>query len=267
MQTVGAGVLSDEEVLVVIGTGGNVTTTLAKCPRLPTPNTQIFCHVIPHRWVSLGVTLNAGNALRWYRGLSLAGKEDAADERGTESYAALAGRAATAAPGAGGLLFLPYLQGERCPNSDPNARGCLIGLSLRTRESDVVRSVLEGVAMSLFDVFQVLNGPRGPRTRIVASGGGALSQVWRQILADTFGHEVVTRQHAEDASALGAGIVAGVATGTWKTVEEAVARIADTSSLQPNPATASLYRERFEIYRGLYPALTQSFEAIARASG
>jgi len=121
--------------------------------------------------------------------------------------------------------------------------------------------------MSLFDVFQVLNGPRGPRTRIVASGGGALSQVWRQILADTFGHEVVTRQHAEDASALGAGIVAGVATGTWKTVEEAVARIADTSSLQPNPATASLYRERFEIYRGLYPALTQSFEAIARASG
>ena len=267
MQTVGAGVLTEQEVLVVIGTGGNVTTTVGECPRLPGPNTQVFCHVVPDRWVILGVTLNAGNALRWYRDLSLDEERGLSGRNGADSYAALAGRAATSLPGAGGLMFLPYLQGERCPHADPNARGCLIGLSLRTREPDVVRSIMEGVALSLFDVFSVLGSRGGREARIVVSGGGAASLVWRQILADTFDREVVTREGGEDASALGAGIVAGVSTGMWGSAEEAAAQIRETSSLQPHPGTVRLYQERFKIYRSLYPELARSFESMARTTG
>lgn len=258
MQTVGAGVLGEGEVLVVMGTGGNVTTTSGACPDMPGPNTQIFCHVVPGRWVAMGVTLNAGNALRWYRDLSAAGGGNV--KRG---YAELAHLAESSPPGAGGLVFLPYLQGERCPHADPSARGCFVGLGLRTREADVVRSVMEGVALSLLDVHGVLAGPAARGGRVVASGGGAASRTWRQILADVFDREVITREASEDASALGAAVVAGLATGMWRSAEEAVSRIRETSALAPDPARAARYRELFQLYRSLYPDLRRSFEALA----
>ena len=264
MQTVGAGVLTEREVLVVIGTGGNVTTTVTACPQLPGPNTQVFCHVIPDAWVALGVTLNAGNALKWYRNLSFATERFTTAKDGDDAYAALADRAAESAPGAGGLLFLPYLQGERCPHADPDARGCLIGLNLRTREQDIVRSIMEGVALSLLDVFTTLTRNGNSRVRVVASGGGAASQLWRQILADTFGCEVVTKEFGEDASALGAGIVAGVSRGVWASETEAAALIRVTSTLQPDVGQVRLYRELFQIYQSLYPMLTSSFNGMAR---
>lgn len=264
MATVGANALTEKDVLVVIGTGGNVTTTVDTCPTLPGPSTQVFCHVLPEKWVAYGVTLNAGNALKWYRDLS---PREGHLSRGIDSYAELSERAAGSAPGAGGLMFLPYLQGECCPHTDPNARACLLGLHLRTREPDIVRSIMEGVALSLFDVFNVFAQRDVPRARVVLSGGGAKSIVWRQILADTFDCEVVTREFGEDASALGAGIVAGVSVGMWGSAEEASARIPEKSSLQPDRRNSTLYRERFQIYRSLYPGLTRFFDAMARAAG
>lgn len=266
MQTVGAGVLTERDVLVVIGTGGNVTTSVNECPRLPGPNTQAFCHVLPDKWVTLGVTLNAGNSLKWYRGLSQTEENPHSGQQGTDSYAALTGKAESSPPGAGGLMFLPYLQGERCPHADANARGCFIGLNLRTREPDIVKSIMEGVALSLFDVFNVLTSPARRPTRVVASGGGAASPMWRQILADVFNCDVVTKEFGEDASALGAGIVAGVSMGVWSRAEEGAARIAETSVLQPNRETVSLYQELFEIYRSLYPGLTRTFDALSQTS-
>ncbi len=263
MQTVGAGVLTEEDVLVVIGTGGNVTTTVKECPPLPAPNTQVFCHVIPDAWVTLGVTLNAGNALRWYRDLSAEKGGAAGAGRWGGGYEALTRLAGLSPPGAGGLVFLPYLQGERCPHADQNARGTLIGLSVRTQESDIVRSVMEGVAFSLFDVFEVMTRRAGPRGRLVASGGGANSAAWRQILADVFEREVVTRAASEDASALGAAIVAGVAMGVWRSAEEAAALIPETSSLEPAPSSVRRYRDLFGVYRSLYSDLKRSFDALA----
>jgi xylulokinase len=267
MQTVGAGVLTDEEVLVVIGTGGNVTTTVRECPQLPAPNAQVFCHVIPGAWVTMGVTLNAGNALRWYRDLSATEGPAPGGGRWSGGYGALADLAGGSPPGARGLVFLPYLQGERCPYADQNARGTLIGLSLRTREAEIVRSIMEGVAFSLFDVFEVLARRSGSRGRVVASGGGATSAVWRQILADVFAREVVTRAAGEDASALGAAIVAGVAVGVWKSAEEAAAQIPQTSVLEPIPANARRYRELFQVYRSLYSDLKRSFDALSAFAG
>jgi xylulokinase len=260
MQTVGAGV-TDEDVLVVIGTGGNVTMTSRSCPPLPAPNAQVFCHVLPERWVAMGVTLNAGNALRWYRDL-IAGRASAAGGAPL-GYEALTRLAESSSPGARGLVFLPYLQGERCPHADASARGCLIGLTLQTREADVVRSVMEGVTLSLLDVFQALRGGAGSGGRVVASGGGAASAGWRQMLADVFDRPVVTREAAEDASALGAAIVAGLALRVWSTAEEAVEQVRVTSTVEPDRARASRYRELYPVYRSLYPELKRSFEALA----
>ena len=122
---------------------------------------------------------------------------------------------------------------------------------------------MEGVALTSSTCSTVLAGRGGPRARIVVSGGGAVSPLWRQILADTFDREVVTRAHSEDASALGAGIVAGVALGVFKSAEEAASLVCEASVLEPNPANARRYRELRQVYRSLYPELMRSFDALA----
>ncbi|MGA2547719.1 MAG: xylulokinase [Rectinemataceae bacterium] len=261
MQTVGSGTLGDRDVLAIIGTGGNVTMTVPTCPQAPGPTTQVFCHVVPGKWVSMGVTLNAGNSLKWFR--DLFGTVRGASGDGKDAYALLSEEAETSPPGAGGLIFLPYMQGERCPHTDVNARGCFIGMGLNTRRPDFVRSIMEGVVFSLYDAINAIRQDSNGHARLIVSGGGASSTLWLQILADVFDRQVVTKQHGGETSAVGAGIVAGAATGVWGSIEEGANLVNDSASLPPDPARVGRYRELFEVYRSLYPELSRSFDAIA----
>jgi len=264
MQTIGSGAIDDTEVLAVIGTGGNITISNRTCPANTHASAQVFCHVLPDRWVSMGVTLNAGNCLRWFRDVLGDAESAIAAREATSAYEILGREAEVSGPGAGGLIFLPYLQGERSPHTDSDARGCLVGMNLRSGKADVIRAVMEGVALSMYDVLNSI-WTEGRRFRkVVLSGGGAKSKLWRQIMADVFRTEVVTRENGEDASAIGAGVIAGIAAGLWKNTSDATAGLRECSSNCPDEKVAELYGGIYDIYRGLYPSLSPSFKEMRR---
>ena len=224
---------------------------------------QVFCHVLPKQWVAMGVTLAAGNSLKWFRD-TLGGMEVAlARDLGQGAYTLLSAEAAIAPPGAHGLLFLPYLQGERCPHTDVNARGSFVGLGLYSSKPDMIRAVMEGVTYSLRDVLELILASGIAPTRVHSSGGGAVSAVWRQIQADVFNREVATLSHSEDASALGAGIVAGTAVGLWPHAADAVSLLEVQTLNKPIAAHAIRYETLFAAYRRLYPAMKSVFDDLA----
>jgi len=164
------------------------------------------------------------------------------------------------------LIFLPYLQGERCPHTNPNARGAFIGLRTNSRKSDVIRSIMEGVTFGLKDVLEVLiNLGMSPKD-IHTSGGGSVSSLWRQIQADIFNREVTTLDFGADASALGAGIIAGYSVSIWPSVAEAVSRIKKVHSETPINKNVQKYNELFKIYKDLYPRLESIYEQLVNLS-
>jgi xylulokinase len=263
MQTVGSGAADEKVVLLVIGTGGNVTVSLPRPIENSGARLQVFCHVAPEQWVGMGVTLCAGSSLRWFRD-TLGGLETAlARDLGSNAYALLSQEAARAPAGSNGLLFLPYLQGERAPHADANARGVFIGLGLHTDKADIVRAVLEGVCFSLRDVLDLILKAGIDPQRVNVSGGGSASAVWRQILADVFDRPVTTLDFSEDAGAIGAAIVAGAQAGVWSSVGAAAGLIQTRTVDHPDAQNISIYRRSFEIYKSLYPALKPSFDRMA----
>ncbi len=265
MQTVGSGAVTSDVALIVIGTGGNVTVSLPRPIENPGSTLQLFCHVTPGQWVAMGVTLSAGASLKWYRD-TLGGLEALlARELHRDVYTLLSQEAAQAPAGSNGLLFLPYLQGERCPHVDVDARGVFVGMGLATGKAEIVRSIMEGVTYSLRDVLEVIEAA-GVRPSIVrSSGGGSSSELWRQIQADVFGRDVTTLDHSEDAGALGAAIIAGVAADLWPSAEAAVALLPARTHDHPNPSATATYERLFGIYRSLYPALKPAFGELAAA--
>ena len=266
VQTVGSGAITSDVALIVIGTGGNVTVSLPEPGDNPGSLLQVFCHVVPERWVAMGVTLSAGSSLKWYRD-TLGGLEtQLARDLGRDSYEILSQEAALSSPGSNGLLFLPYLQGERCPHVDVHAKGAFFGLGLHTSKSDVVRSVLEGVTYSLRDVLEVIQGYGFHAKVIRASGGGSSSAVWRQIQADVFDREVTTLDHSEDAGALGAAILAGLPAGFWPSADSAVTLLPNRTHDRPAPESAKVYERFFAVYKSLYPTLKPVFRTLTSAS-
>ena len=213
MQTVGSGGINSEVVLLVIGTAGNVTVSLPRPIENPGARLQVFCHVLPEQWVGMGVTLSAGSSLKWFRDRLGRLETALAKDFNISAYSLLGEQALQSNPGANGLLFLPYLQGERAPHADPNARGAFIGISSNHTKADLVRAVMEGVGYSLRDVLDLILKAGISPAHVHASGGGSASPVWRQILADIFARDVTTLDFSEDAGAVGAAIVAGVQGG------------------------------------------------------
>jgi xylulokinase len=264
MQTVGGGAIRSDTALVVTGTAGNVTVSVPRAIENPGGSLQVFCHVIPEQWAAMGVTLTAGSSLKWYRD-TLGGPEVAlGQEQGRDPYDILGKEASNSPPGSHGLIFLPYLQGERSPHVDVNARGAFLGLGLHTRKSDLIRSIMEGVTFSLRDVLALIEAAGFHPSVINSSGGGSSSPVWRQIQADVFNRDVTTLDYSEDAGAIGAGIVAGVQMGFWPAVDNAVSLIQARTVDRPNPVHAATYDRLFRVYQGLYPALKPTFDELAR---
>lgn len=263
MQTVGASAIDPAAVLVVIGTGGNVTVSMNRPISNPEGRLQLFCHTLPDMWALMGVSLTAGSSLRWFRDVFARAERTVAADLGVDAYDLLCREAQSSPPGANRLLFLPYLQGERCPHVDAQARGTWLGLSLSTSRADVIRSIMEGVGFSLFDILRLIAGAGVPIGSVIVSGGGSASALWRQILADIMEREVRTMQHGEDAGALGAALLAGVQAGIWSSPSEAVSLIKVASTEQPLPQNVGLYRELYEVYRRQYAVLKPTYQDLS----
>ena len=255
---VGNGVVREGLALVSIGTSG-VVLMHTDTPRIDdwvrVPRVHTFNHALPHAWYMMGVTQSAGLSLRWVR--DNIGLPEMAMERwaGVDAYAMLAKEAEHVAAGSDGLLFLPYLQGERTPHLDAYARGGWIGLTASHSRRHLVRSVLEGVAFSLKDCFAIISEQGLMLEQVRATGGGAKSPLWRQIIADVLGVELVTT-NAQEGPAFGAALLAGVASGIYSSVPqacEATVRIVDRT--EPQQQNAPVYDRMYEQYQALYPAL------------
>jgi xylulokinase len=255
---VGNGVVQPGLALVSIGTSG-VVLAHANAPQVdtssPVPRVHTFNHAVPGAWYLMGVTQAAGLSLRWLRDTIGLPERSLEQATGIDAYDLLSREAANAPAGSAGLFFLPYLQGERTPHLDAYARGGWIGLSAIHDRRHLVRSVLEGVAFSLKDCFAILNEQGLAIHQVRATGGGAKSPVWRQIIADILNVELVTT-NAQEGPAFGAALLAGAASGVYASVEqacEATIKVAERTS--PDPARAALYAEAYKTYQALYPAL------------
>lgn len=252
-QAVGVGAVQEGVVALTLGTSGVVFASADEPFIEPQGRLHAFCHAAPGRWHLMGVMLSAAGSLRWYRD-TLA--PDVA-------YDDLLAPAADVSPGSEGLLFLPYLTGERTPHPDPLARGAFVGLTVRHDQAHLTRAVLEGVAFGLNDSFRLMEEAGLPRPEQVrVSGGGARSPLWRQILANILGAELVTVNTTEGA-AYGAALLAGVGGGVWSDVDAAcAATVRITGSTPVDPEASAAYRPYYETYRALYPALRPTFEQL-----
>lgn len=250
----GMGIVAAGAVSATIGTSGVVFASTDRPALDPKGRLHTFCHAIPGRWHVMGVTQAAGLSLRWFRDQFGAGKDD-----GRDPYERLSDEAAAAPPGSDGLLWTPYLMGERTPHLDANARGALVGLTASHTRAHVIRAILEGVAFSLRDTFTIFSEMRVPVRRIRLGGGGARSRLWRQIQADVYGHEVEIVE-AEEGAAYGAAILAGVGAKIWPTVDDAcysVVRVAERVSQRTE--TATTMNAAYAAYRRVYPATKNVF--------
>src|SRR6266851_6623972 len=185
--SVGLGVVSPGAVSATIGTSGVVFAATDRPALDPGGRLHTFCHAVPGRWMVMGVTQAAGLSLRWFRDQFGIGADNQ-----VESYEQLTAEAAKAPPGSDGLLWAPYLMGERTPHLDPTARGMLLGLTASHTRAHVIRAILEGVAFSLRDTFTIFQEIGVPVETIRLGGGGAQSELWRQIQADIYGRQVQT---------------------------------------------------------------------------
>ena len=251
---VGMGIVRAGVVSATIGTSGVVFAATDRPALDPRGRLHTFCHAIPGRWHVMGVTQAAGLSLRWFRdtfGLA----KNAAASADRDPYEFLSEEAAIAPPGAEGLLWAPYLMGERTPHLDPNARGALVGITPSHHRGHILRAILEGVAFSLKDSFSIFEEMKVPVKQIRLGGGGARSPLWRQIQADVYAHEVEIVA-AEEGAAYGAAILAAVGAKQFASVDEAcdaVIRVA--TRVPPNPASSALLQKNYASFRRLYPAL------------
>jgi xylulokinase len=241
----GVGVTGPGPVSVVLGTSGVVFGVLERYEADSEARVHVFCHAVPGTWHAMGVMLSAAGSLRWLHDVVAPGK----------SFDALVADAERWPPGSEGLLFAPYLAGERTPHSDPDARGAFVGLSLRHDRGALVRAVLEGVAYGLRDSLELLRalGVEPEVGRI--SGGGARSALWREIVAAVLDLPLETVA-VEEGAAYGAALLAGCRTGTFGDPRDAARRcVRVTGRVEPDRQAVSAYADGYERFRRLYPVL------------
>lgn len=256
---VGNGIVRAGLVSCTLGTSGVVFSHLEKAAYDPLGRVHTFCHAVPGKWHVMGVTQGAGLSLQWFRNQLCGAMAAEAEREQVEIYDLLTREAAEVEPGAEGLFWLPYLMGERTPHLDASARGGWIGLTAKHTRAHLVRAILEGVAFSLNDCLQIVESLGAEVAAVRASGGGAKSPLWRQILAGVFGRPVASLE-TQEGSAYGAALLAMVGTGAFDSVKEACsATIREVRRQEPDPDLAAVYRERHSVFGGLYPALKQLY--------
>jgi xylulokinase len=262
---VGNGIVKSGVISVTCGTSGVVFASLDSPVMDEQLRTHTFCHAVPGKWHVMGVMLSAGGSLRWFRDAVASEELAVAKRMGVDPYELITAQAATVEPGCEGLIFLPYLTGERTPYPDPDARGVFFGLNLRSGRPQMARAILEGVAYGLRDSLEIVKAMGVKITQVRASGGGARSDLWRHIQADVFNTELVTIT-IDEGPAFGVALLAAVGAGIFKTVEEACEKtIKLKDRTQPTASNVATYELFYHIYRSLYPALKPLFADLNKA--
>ena len=252
---VGVGAVTEGIVAMSVGTSGVVFASSSRPVVEPEARLHAFCHAVPDTWHLMGVMLSAAGSYRWFR-----------DALAPElSFGSLDAAAAETPPGANGLVFLPYLTGERTPHPDPTARGAFVGLTVRHRLGHMARAVMEGVAYGLRDSVELMESMVAIDD-VRVSGGGVAGAVWRQILADVLNREIRVVGTTESA-AHGAAILAAVGAGAWPSVAVAAEAAVEIGPATAPGAGAAAYDERYGVYRDLYPALAEPFGRLSHFDG
>ena len=254
MQAVGNGVIKPRILSSTIGTGGQLFITLDKFTYDPKLRIHTFCHALPDTYHLQGAILSAGLSLKWLRENIL---------HTSDSYPIFDEEVDKIKVGSEGIIFLPYLLGERSPYMNPEAKGVFFGLSLKHHRAHLVRAVMEGVVFALRDCLEVFKELGIKIEQVIASGGGAKSRVWRQIQADILNEEISMTQSIEPA-AMGAAILAGIGVGIYKDVEDGCRKVVKLKEekTRPIPENVDIYNKQFEIYKSLYQDLKEDFKRL-----
>lgn len=256
---VGNGIVKEGMVSSTIGTSGVVFAYTDKVTIDPKGRVHTFCHAIPGTWHVMGVTQGAGLSLKWFRDNFGSDEKALGAFTGTDPYEYISSEAAKADPGSDGLIFLPYMMGERTPHLDPFAKGVFFGLTAKHGRNEFIRSIMEGVVFSLRDCLEIIKGMNIPVSEVRASGGGARSDLWRQMQSDIFSKDIVTI-NSKEGPALGAALLAGVGTGVYSSVEQACENaIKKVDAISPEYKNMAIYEKNYKLYRELYPLLKDKF--------
>ena len=254
---IGSGIVKEGVISTVMGTSGVVfaSTDSPKFDKYGRVHT--LCHAVPGKWHVMGVTQGAGLSLNWFKRTFCQKEIEESEKLGRDIYDLLTEKAAKSEPGANGVIYLPYLMGERTPHLDPNVKGGFFGVSLINNHDDFVRSILEGVSFSLKNCLDIIEDMNVKVEDIRVSGGGAESEIWRQILSDILQYPLSTVK-ASEGPALGVAILAGVGAGVYDSVETACEKILggnDSEKVVPNKDLKEVYSKVYEIYNSLYPRI------------
>lgn len=261
---VGNGVVENGRAFITIGTSGVIFAHTDHMTIDPEGRVHAFCAAVPGAYTVMSCTLAAGLSLKWFRDTLCGAEMEAARGLGEDPYVLMDRQAATVPIGANSLVFLPYLMGERSPILDSDSRGVFFGLSAAHTKVDMLRAVMEGVVYSQRQCLDVLREMNAAPETLLASGGGGSSPLWRQMLADVLDCPVSTVKNREG-GALGVAILAGVGTGVYPSVPEGCRQILRYREAQMSiPENTAAYAPFYELYRGLYPALKDRFELLAK---
>lgn len=261
LANLGVGAVEPGVVALTIGTSGAVRTVVPK--PLTDSKERTFCYALTeNHWVIGGATSNGGLMLRWFRDEFSWPEVEEARRTGRDPYDVMIAAAKEVAPGSEGLLFLPFLSGERAPYWNADARGSFFGIGLHHKRPHFIRAVLEGILFAVYGIGIALRDLAGPATEIRASGGFARSPEWRQIMSDMFGYPVhIPKSH--ESSSFGAVVLAMYAVGALERLEDVNKLIPITERQEPNIEISPTYIELYYLYDRVYRKLEQEFSIIA----
>lgn len=257
---VGNGVVRSGVLSTSVGTSGVMFVHSDKPQYDSQGRLHTFCHAVRGKWHMMGVNLTSGGSLQWWVDSVLQGLAGIDTK---QRYEAATREAEQAAAGSGGLLFLPYLNGERTPHADPHARGAFVGLNTTHQRGQLTRAVMEGVTFALRDSLEIIQSLDVPVKEIRASGGGSKNPLWRQMQADVFGKKVSTLA-VEQGPAYGVALLAAVGDGAYKSIEQACKATISVAETTPAQRKATnTYNALFPIYQRLYSSLKADFASLA----
>ncbi len=259
---IGNGIIKSGQISSTIGTSGVVFAHLDEPIIDEKGRVHTFCHAVPGAWHMMGVTQGAGLSLKWFRDNFCTNEIEVAKGMGIDPYVLMTKEAEKVPAGSRGLIYLPYLMGERTPHLNPKAKGVFFGLSAAHTKNEMLRAVIEGVSYSLLDCMEIIKDTGMNPTNVMVSGGGGKSELWRQILADMFNCKVSTNKSSEG-PALGVALLAGVGTGVYKDIDEACSIAISENSVQfPKEENSLVYKRYYEIYKKIYDDLKGTFELL-----
>ncbi|MBN2391448.1 MAG: xylulokinase [Anaerolineae bacterium] len=263
----GAGVVAEGAAYNYVGSSAWIALATSKPLLDPNYRTFCYCHLVPGMFMPTGTTQSAGASYQWARDQICEGESRTAIDLPLNVYDLMNERATESPPGANGLLFLPYLMGERSPYWNPKARGAFVGLTIRHTRADMLRAVLEGVTMNLcmtLDAFRA-QGAHVDAMRLI--GGGAKGRLWNQIMADVYGLPIHRLAILDEATSMGAALAGGVGTGLYPSFEMATSMNPVAEVIEPNPQAQAVYTELYPLFQETYAVLVPVYDKLADLGG